>query len=1045
MRPLKLGLSAFGPYAELQIIDFTSLKDKNIFLITGPTGAGKTTIFDAISYALFGEASGSSRDKDSLRSDFASPETPTYIELEFELRGKTYKISRYPQQERKKARGEGFVLKNTEATLILHDGDIITKVNNVDEKIGEILGINKNQFKQIVMLPQGEFRKLLEADSSERELIFRKIFGTETFEAIQRKLEDHKKTIYRSISDTKTKRDAHIKHIDASDNELLLRLINSDNLNITEIITQVNELILKDEEALKNLDKEIKVLKSKQELLNKSIIEGEEINKKLMEKDTLNSEYVSYLSKQKEYEDKKLQLSKFRKALEVKLIEDSLLDREKSLKIKQLEYEKSVENYEHLKKFLLSCKEQYEKEEATDAERKTLSDTIAALKTQQHKVQNYENKIQTISILKKELKAKESLLNNSKTKLTEEKNVLEKVNKELIDIEKAQTEKEKLDKAISLKELFIKDLLAFHKNVQAYITNTTTYNNSKISFEEFEKTYKSHKFLYETMEDNFRKGQAGLLAKDLKEGFPCPVCGSTSHPKTAELITGVPTEEKLNIAKAEFDMLKEERDKKLQALSDLNGIISNSFSVISEQMETLKPHFDEDLSNLEPKDMLSIILDLGKKSRSELNNFVEQQSKLTEIIKNQPKLEIALTTTSNGIKDYETSIVKLEKEYTEYYGKVKSEEELIISIEKEIPEEIRSSSKLSLKIKTLEDTYIKLDKAFKLAQDNYNNANTHYASSVTDKEIKAKNIEVVMKEVAYWKDQLLNKISNTGFKDYDEYSIFRMSEENINMVEKDISEYFQNLKSLEDRKNKAAKDTEGLAKIDIETLKDSLQKLRLEEQDLASTDKNIFSRISGNKKSIFEIEAITNTIKDEEEKYSVIAELSNVANGDNSERITFERYVLAAYFDEIIQAANIRLSKMTGGRFILSRKGEKGKGRKQEGLELEVYDNYTGKSRHVKTLSGGESFKASLALALGLADVVQSYAGGINLDTLFIDEGFGTLDPESLDNSIQCLIDLQKGGRLVGIISHVPELKERIEARLEISPAKEGSKAKFVF
>ena len=193
------------------------------------------------------------------------------------------------------------------------------------------------------------------------------------------------------------------------------------------------------------------------------------------------------------------------------------------------------------------------------------------------------------------------------------------------------------------------------------------------------------------------------------------------------------------------------------------------------------------------------------------------------------------------------------------------------------------------------------------------------------------------------------------------------------------------------------------------------------------------------------IEELTNLISDQEEKYSKVAELARVVNGDNAERVTFERYVLAAYFDEIIEAANSRLYKMAGGRFILRRKEEKGKGRKQEGLELEVFDNYTGKARHVKTLSGGEGFKASLCLALGLADVIQAYAGGINLDTMFVDEGFGTLDPESLDNAIQCLIDLQQGGRLVGIISHVPELKERIDARLEITPAREGSRAKFNF
>lgn len=290
MRPVKLTMSAFGPYAGIEIVDFSKLNDKNIFLITGPTGAGKTTIFDAISYALFGEASGSSRDKDSLRSDFALPETPTYVELEFGLRGNVYKITRFPQQEKKKSRGEGVVLKNSEAHLVLPDGDVIAKIGNVDEKINSILGINKNQFRQIVMLPQGEFRRLLEADSEEREGIFRKIFGTENFETIQRKLDEQKKVLYRKIADTKTQRDTHVKHIEPGDDELLIKLINAEDLNIIEIVNATSELIKKDEENRDKLDKEINNRRGEQEKIQKSLIEGEELNKKLKEKHELEQQ-----------------------------------------------------------------------------------------------------------------------------------------------------------------------------------------------------------------------------------------------------------------------------------------------------------------------------------------------------------------------------------------------------------------------------------------------------------------------------------------------------------------------------------------------------------------------------------------------------------------------------------------------------------------------------------------------------------------------------------------------------------------------------------
>lgn len=1043
MRPLKLKMSAFGPYAGIEEVDFKKLQDKNIFLITGPTGAGKTTIFDAISYALFGEASGSNRDKDSLRSDFASPDIPTYVELEFELKGKEYKIIRYPQQERKRSRGEGYTFKNAEAYLELSEGKVISKVNTVDENINRILGINKNQFRQIVMLPQGEFRKLLESDSSEREVIFRKIFGTQAFEAIQRKLEDEKKSLYKKISNAKTQRDTHVKHIEAYDDELLLKLINADDLNINEIIDKTNELIKRDERYGKDLAFEIKNLKCNVEKFQKSIVEGEEINKKLKEKEELQNAYKAHLSKQKEYEEKQILLQKERKAAQVKVVEDSFKDRQNNLKLRQLQYKQGEQELKNLEEKLIISKDKLDKEEAKESERKKLSDSIATLKIWEEKVKDYEEKSLNIIKLRENLNSEENLLKELKTSQSKEKTDLENANKSLIQAEKAEAYKEKLDRTVYEKKLLYDEMRNFYKNTQEYLNRLQVYNNDREGFEEFDKKYNKTKSEYEIMEDNFRRGQAGLLAQNLKEGMKCPVCGSTHHPSIAQLINGVPTEEKLKEAKDDFDKLKEERDKRLQKLSDLNGIIKNSYQILQEQKDKLKSILGEDISSIDIRDMLSYLAPKGKEIGEELNALKEEQNKLIKIIQKKIELEDNIKKLSDDIKNKEALIQKREKEYTELYGKVKSEEELLISIEKEIPEEIRSFAKLSSRINELQQELIYLEKAYKLAGENYSKANTAYASAKADIKVKNKNVEDAICEVNLWQEQLNNNIKEAGFQDYNEYTLLKMREEEIKLLENDILQYGQNLKSLKDRVEKAIKDTEGITEVSIEDLRKNSEEIKSQQQNLEEREKELFSRQNNNNKALTEINKINKVIAGDEKNYGVIGELARVANGDNSERITFERYVLAAYFDEIINAANVRLGKMAGGRFILKRKEEKGKGIKQQGLELEVFDNYTGKARHVKTLSGGESFKASLALALGLADVVQCHAGGISLDTIFIDEGFGTLDPESLDNAIQCLIDLQKGGRLVGIISHVPELKERVDARLEITPAKEGSKTKF--
>ncbi|MEW9096939.1 MAG: SMC family ATPase [Clostridiaceae bacterium] len=1044
MRPLKLTMSAFGPYAGVQIIDFTSLKDKNIFLITGPTGAGKTTVFDAISYALFGEASGSSRDRDSLRSDFAHIDLYTYVELEFQLKGKNYKITRSPQQERKKSRGDGFITKNAEAFLELPNGDSVSKINNVDEKINEILGINKNQFKQIVMLPQGEFRKLLESDSSERELIFRKIFGTEAFEGIQRILDEQKKILYKGISNIKIKRDTYIKNIECGDEELLLKLINAEDLNIIEIISKVNEIITNDLLEQEKVNNEINLLKLDSSNLQKKIIEGEEINKKIYDKEEIFKEYSLHLEKELEYEEKQGILNKGRKSLEVKIIEDSLNDRRNYLKEKQLQYCSAEEKLKQTKNNIIVYKQKLDIEESREEERKRLSDKVITLKNFISKVKTYEEKKISIVEIKENLKNKEEIMKKNKQWISDSRIKLEKVNSNLIQLQKSQTELEKIDKIISENKLIYDEMRAFYSYITDCEKLISKHNRCRDSYRQFETEYNDFKIKYETMEDNFKKGQAGILASDLKEGKECPVCGSMHHPKLANLIEGVPTEEELKETKIKYDNLMEKRDEMLKELSDLNGVIKSGKDILVKQKNKLNPHLNYELNNINHDDILKYVVSKGKDINLKLKNLNEQRDSLKEDIKNITVLEERILNLQKESVEKEKLIENIETEFTLQYGKVRSEEEILMSIENEIPLEIRSTSMLLLKIREYEEKLINLQETYKNAQGSYNRALQDYASSKADKEAKEKSLEEAVEGVKLWEKQLINKIKECGFENYNQYSQFKMNEEDIKKLESDIQLYYQNLKSLRDRYEKVVKDTEGLNIINIDELKVALEELRLNEVSLVKKNNDIFARLNNNNRVLKEVENLNSIIKDEEKKYGTIGELARIANGDNIERITFERYVLAAYFDEIINAANIRLSKMAAGRFILRRKEEKGKGRKQEGLELEVFDNYTGKARHVKTLSGGESFKASLSLALGLADVVQSYAGGISLDTMFVDEGFGTLDPESLDNAIQALIDLQRGGRLVGIISHVPELKERIDLRLEVSTTKDGSKAKFI-
>ncbi|SDK24489.1 AAA family ATPase [Natronincola ferrireducens] len=1043
MRPLKLIISGFGPYANLQTVDFEELKNKNIFLITGPTGAGKTTIFDAISYALFGEASGSSRSKDSLRSDFATQETLTYVELDFELRGKVYKVKRVPQQERKKLKGEGTVQKNTEAELILPSGEIITRVTAVDEKISRVLGINKNQFRQIVMLPQGEFRKLLEAESIEREAIFRKIFGTEAFETIQRKLEDQRKSISKKIGEKQTRRDTHAKNIETGGDEALHRLIYAKDMNIAEIINRTKLLIEEDEKKNQEIAQEIKGIIGEQEKLQQQFVEGQETNKKINDKIELEKEYTDHVLKEKEYKEKNLRLERGRKTLPIIELENTYIQREKALEMRHKEYREATESLNIAKDNLLQTAQQIKIEEAKEPERKKISDEIATLKSRQEKVKEYEDKKLNIEKQKKELENKEKTLQGLKFSIKEEKNKLQLIYEGLKEIQKAEIDLEKLINIRDQKQEILEDARNLYKYTKQYITKANKYKKEIQAYEELDNKFKEIKLIYETMEDSFRRGQAGLLARDLRDGMECPVCGSSHHPKPAEAVEDVPTEEEIKKMKLKLDKAAEERDKKYGEVSRLHGDIQNSEVEVLQRKNSLLEALGQEIKDLKLEAMLPYLEKQGEMLSSELKSLEEQLNSLEMIVKEKNKLETDLNQCEDNINKNQYQVEELEKVYTQDYGVVKAGEELLISIEKEIPLAIRSYTKLTSKINEIQGILDKLQQSHKKAQENYSKASNDHAFAEANCQTLWKSLEEEKQEIEALKLELENRIKAAGFNDYTEYHVKKMKEEQIKELETDILEYYQNLKSLKDRVEKAIKDTKDLKEVSLEKLIEDLKQLKNRKNLLEPKEKQLFSRINNNKKALREIEKINEDIRKDEEVFGVVGELSKVANGDNEERITFERYVLAAYFDEIINASNIRLNKMAGGRYILRRKEERGKGRRQEGLELEVFDNYTGKARHVKTLSGGESFKASLALALGLADVVQSYAGGISLDTMFVDEGFGTLDPESLDHAIQCLIDLQMGGRLVGIISHVPELKERIDVRLEITPAKEGSRVKF--
>lgn len=1053
MRPIKLTITAFGPYRDTEIIDFNELNGRNLFLITGQTGSGKTTIFDALSFALYGESSGNERSPESLRSHFASDDVLTEVSLEFELKGNFYFIKRIPKQNKPKSRGEGFTEQKSDGELIIYgkkisdeNKKVITGVKAINEKIEELLGINGEQFRQIMMIPQGEFRKLLTSDSQDREKILQKLFNTEIYNLIQSKLDRDFKDVSGKIKKRIELIDYEIKKIDYGDNQLLKENIEKENRNFLEIVENLNDFIIDDSKELKNLEKEILGLNK---VLEENITLREQaktINEKIMRKNEIQN-----ILKEKELELsdislKKEKASKGEKALLISGIYDNYSLRKNELKLKRIEFENiqlKIVNQKKVnegmeKEFLFYNSKEQEKV------REKNSDDIAILKS-------YEGKVKKLEILSKEIYDIETRLKKIKKTHEDEKNKIE------IETKKLEVLNNEMDKSRKAKVEFLEKREIYlrkeniHKEIKKVIgiyndfqTQFKNHMEAKTEKENFEDRVKDEERKYKEKKIIFLMNQAANLAKDLKDGMPCPVCGSIDHMRPAEFSGENISEKDIEYAENNLSKLIDEYNEK-----------KNSLSVIFERMEITRKSLEDAINSMEVFDevpLLEISYDSGTKelkrifydSKESLSRLSEEILDLQKEMKREDALEKDILNANENLENLRSSLEDISNRLINENLILSEKKTMMKEIENEIPEKIRNINSLNSEIAVLENLRGKLMEKFNNSRKNFEDSKDKLRDFEIQKNEIIKTIsqgeEIVSKTLV----QLKDKIHENGFLSIEDYLSSRMNKKDIDEINIEVEDYFNEIRSLKDRSDELKRELENLEYKDLEIFESVIRENKERNDLLSKTLRIIESRIKNNQLIIKNISELGEEQKNLEKEYNILGRLAKTSKGENSLRITFERYVLAAFFEDVIKAANMRFSKMTDGRYRMARSEELERLNKQSGLEIEVYDSYTGKHRHVKTLSGGESFKASLSMALGLSDVVQSYAGGVQLDTMFIDEGFGTLDEESLESAINTLIDLQKTGRLIGIISHVQELKERIDIRLEITGSSTGSHGRFV-
>lgn len=918
MRPLKITMSAFGPYAGKVTLDMQKLGKSGIYLITGDTGAGKTTIFDAISYALYGEASGNYRENTTLRSKYASADTPTFVELEFEYNNEIYKINRNPEYPRPNKRGEGFTKQSANAELVMPDGSVITKIKEVSAKVEEIIGINKNQFSQIAMIAQGDFRKLLNCETNERSKIFRKIFKTEPYHNIEIKLSSLFNELKRNREKEKSGIEQYINQLKCNENDTLsleLERAKSGDVLIEDVIKLAGEIINKDTLEYTKTQKNIESINEEIEKINSNIklYENQEATKKA---------FAEASAKLEELKTKRNECEKAYKSAEAQ--RERLDDLTRKINL----INSKMPKYDELKSLENSIKERTQSFEK--------SNNLLKLKQQE------------ITLLEKEI--------------DEKSKALEEVKGADLLVQKLTVQKEEINKkAEALKEL--KTEIDRCKTEQKNLKNAQSF--AKSALDEYGALENEYNQIYIA----FFNEQAGIIADGLKDGEPCPVCGSTSHPNLARKSENAPSQADVESAQNLVKKAQEKADKARDTAS------------------ALKSRFDEIAANV-------------KSSAKKL-----------------------FGTDDNVFDDYNSNINALKKEYDCTLALLKTANEklsLYKKLDKEIPKIQEKQKSLSDEISTL-NTQKASDEAF---------------ISENTKRVTSIKSELDFESADLAKDKL---------KEYT-----NLSNDIKNAIEKSKND-FDDIKSKYDtQKGKKASLENALKEfkeIDLASLNEKSLKLNEYKKDIDKTAKSLYSRIESNKLLVDNISKKRDILKGYDDKYVWLKALSETANGDISgkEKITLETFVQMTYFDSIIRKANIRLLTMSDGQYELVRRSDAETLKKNEGLALDVIDHFNGSSRSVSTLSGGESFMASLCLALGLSDEIQSSNGGIKLDTMFVDEGFGSLDGEALDRALSALTSLSQGNRLVGIISHVDTLRDRIDNKIVITKDRTiGSNAQII-
>lgn len=1016
MRPLKLGMSAFGPYAGNQELDFTELGGRNLFLIHGPTGAGKTAILDAICFALYGDTSGTQRDGRQMRSDYAVPAVTTEVVFEFAVGDCIYRVRRNPEQERPKKRGAGTTVMPAGATLWQKNGDagnegtvLATGAGRVTEAVEKLLGFKSQQFRQVVILPQGDFRRLLLANSGERQEILETLFRTELYRRIELFFKERAKTIKDEI-ETRQQRKLFLLQESAAETVADLEARNrSHREELAALARRLTDATRALEEARRNQAR------------------GERAGELLREREEAARALEKLEAGTAAVEQKRILLARARQAMGLVDAENSLASRYRELE----QAEKNCRVAEISMREASAARKQaeslLESEKAREPEREAARREVSRLQELEGKLAAWQEAARAVEDAAKAAVAARDRHDRVQALLLELRSTVEEKSRQ------RDAAMELAGSAAAL-EASCREAEQVHARRQKLELLRTELERKEIAWQSADKEWRRVEEKYRRARDmlvlvqsTWRKGQAAILARGLEQGAPCPVCGSTEHPSPARAEGELPSEQDIKSGQQAVNELESARDLALQRLNDAQNSRQQVAGKIADLESELGPHARETCATIEKTARQARVL--WEKARQ----AAEQVAVLNDALEKHKERE----------KQCAGELEKAAEQLQEANLKLGAARATLQERESAVPEALRDQAALKKARQAARARREKLELALERAREEVDRSARAQATAEANWQAAITTRETADKLFRAEQEAFRRRLAEAGFANLQDYRSARKKPEEIRQLEEEIRAHDEGLVSARARMKRAARAAEGLEMPDLELLAGAVAEAEKTRDLVLGEQKELQVKVGLEKGWLDELRRVNDLLAEAEKRYAIMGRLADVANGKNSYGLTFQRFVLGALLDDVTVAATSRLKLMSRGRYHLQRTMDRARRNAAGGLELEVFDAYTGVARSVSTLSGGETFLASLSLALGLADVVQSYAGGIHLDTIFVDEGFGTLDPESLDFAMRALVDLQKGGRLVGIISHVPELKERIDARLEVRPAERGSVACF--